>query len=322
MTRAVSLFDSRPPWLAAAAVLSLLAAAACGGGTRQSTASGDGVATPPASTPAVPASHVSVPPAAEPSPAPPATYEDGEALYKAGKFAEARGVFESVTGRTPDNVWGYYMLGMAAWKTGDRTGAERAFDRALEKDPHHLKSLLNSARVLIEAGRLHEALDRVNLAREVDSSSTETLRLLARVQDELGDASAAIAGYRQALIRDERDVWAMNNLGMLYIRQREFESALGPLARAVELRPNAPVFQNNLGIALELAGHAPEARRAYGDALKADSTYAKAIANARRLGDGVSDSTKGTPVSVKDLAETFRQQVKLWKESVSTPPER
>ena len=106
----------------------------------------------------------------------------------------------------------------------------------------------------------------------------------------------------------------MNNLGMLYVRQREFETALGPLARAVELKPTAPVFQNNLGIALELSGHVEDARTAYAAALKADSTFAKAIANARRLAEVVTDSTNSVRVSVKDLAETFRQQIKLWKD--------
>ena len=27
----------------------------------------------------------------------------------------------------PENAWGHYMLGLAAWRSGDLTGAERAF---------------------------------------------------------------------------------------------------------------------------------------------------------------------------------------------------
>ena len=52
--------------------------------------------------------------------------------------------------------------------------------------------------------------------------------------------------------------------------------ALPPLARAVELRDNAPVFRNNLGIALERTGHPVAARDQYRAALEVDSTYRKA----------------------------------------------
>ena len=51
-----------------------------------------------------------------------------------------------------------------------------------------------------------------------------------------------------------QDVWAMNNLGYIYIQQGRSDAALPPLARAVEIRSNVPVFQNNLGMALERSG--------------------------------------------------------------------
>jgi len=63
--------------------------------------------------------------------------------------------------RKPDNVWGFYMLGLSAWKTGDRDAAVRAFTQALEKDSTHVKSRLNLSRVLIEQGRAQEALPYV-----------------------------------------------------------------------------------------------------------------------------------------------------------------
>ena len=53
-----------------------------------------------------------------------------------------------------------------------------------------------------------------------------------------GRGPEAIDAYQRALALDDRDVWAMNNLGLLYIQQGRFEEALPPLARAVELRAN------------------------------------------------------------------------------------
>ena len=44
------------------------------------------------------------------------------------------------------------MLGLSAWKAGDHDRATSAFDRALQLDPNHRKSLFNSSRVLLEMG--------------------------------------------------------------------------------------------------------------------------------------------------------------------------
>ena len=244
--------------------------------------------------------------------------EDAETAFKSGDYGEARKLFKSYVDSRPDNVWGWYMLGLASWKSGSLNEAEEAFDRAIAKDPTHVKSLLNSARVLMDLGRDGEALERVKAARSLDSTSADAIRLLARAQHRLGHVEEAVSAYREALIRNEGDVWAMNNLGMLYIEQHDPTTALGPLSRAVQLRPASPIFQNNLGMALELTGNLVLAKRAYDDAVKADSTYTKALANAKRLGDVVVEPGKTPTVEVKDLAETFRLQIKMWKDSVVT----
>ena len=246
------------------------------------------------------------------------SYADAETAFKSGDYGEARKLFKTYTDAKPDNAWGWYMLGLSSWKSGSLNEAEVAFETAIAKDPTHVKSLLNSARVLMDLGRDGEALERVNAARSLDSTSADAIRLLARAHHRLGHAGLAVDAYRLALTRDERDVWAMNNLGMLYIEQHDPTSALGPLARAVQLRPASPIFQNNLGMALELTGNLVLAKRTYDDAVKADSTYTKAQANAKRLGDVVVDPGKTPTVDVKDLAETFRLQVKMWKDSVAS----
>ena len=85
--------------------------------------------------------------------------------------------------------------------------------------------------------------------------SSEGLRLLGRAHYGLAQVDQAIDAYHRALAVDERDVWSMNNLGLIYIEQGRSPEALPALARAVELRDNSPVFQNNLGTALEKSGY-------------------------------------------------------------------
>src|SRR3989449_6435723 len=104
------------------------------------------------------------------------------------------------------------MLGLSAWKTGDRDAAVRAFTQALEKDSTHVKSRLNLSRVLIEQGKAQEALPYVEAALKIDSTSNEIYRVLGRVKGELGDSTGAIEALKRAIVLDDRDARSMNNL--------------------------------------------------------------------------------------------------------------
>jgi Tfp pilus assembly protein PilF len=131
--------------------------------------------------------------------------------------------------------------------------------------------------------------------------------MMARVQTARGQRDSAIGSYRFALSIDPADSWSMNNLGLLLIEQGRYEEALPPLARAVELRPDAPSFANNLGVALERTGHPSAAADAFRAALKADSTYVKATKSLARVEEKA--KTDSTTVDVSTLASSFNQQL-------------
>jgi predicted Zn-dependent protease len=181
----------------------------------------------------------------------PVSFESATAAFTEKRYDDAVRLFTSYTDAQPDNVWGFYMLGLSAWKTGDREAAVRGFTQALEKDSTHVKSRLNLSRVLIEQGKAQEALPYIEGVVAVDSASNEGFRLLGRVKRELGDSSGAIEALKRAIVLDERDAWSMNNLARVYIGQGRFEEALGPLARAIEIDSTVPAFHTNLGRALE-----------------------------------------------------------------------
>lgn len=264
----------------------LITAAACSSERSQPDApAGLGAADPPRTTVAATTVAEPVAPAPSTSTAVHAevTYEEAEAAYAAGRYNDAVAMFAAYAERKPANVWGEYMLGLSSWKAGDPERAIEAFDRALVIDSTHEKSLLNSSRVLIELKRPEDALGRIARVLEFDSLDNEALRLQARAYYNQGDTEAAIKGYLSALRANERDVWSLNNLGLIYLEMGDAERALPVLARAVELRGDAPVFRNNLGIALERTGHPAAARDQYQAALDVDSTYAKAAVSLERI---------------------------------------
>ncbi|HUF29363.1 MAG TPA: tetratricopeptide repeat protein [Gemmatimonadaceae bacterium] len=249
------------------------------------------------------------------------SYETAESTYVQRRFADATAMFDAYVQRRPENPWGHYMLGLSAWKSGDLASARGAFERSLELDSTHVKTLLNLSRVLLDQDRAGEARERVLAAMALDSTSGEVHRMLGRTLTALGLPDEAIEAYRTALTVDPGEVWAMNNVALIYIQQERYEDALGPLARAVQLRPGAPVFQNNLGIALELSGHVGAAREAYRAAIFADSSYAKARVSLARV-EGLEDDPAKVTVVLSVLADAFEREVQQWRDgrmAVVTP---
>ena len=222
-------------------------------------------------------------PVAIPTPKPTGSFADGEAAYRARKYADAVAIFEGYTERRPNNAWGHYMLALSAWKHGDLTKSELSFEKALSIDPHHTKSLVNLSRVFIDQKRYDEATDRLSRASEIEPESSEIFRLLGRTYAAINKTDEAVDAYRRAIELDERDAWSMNNLGLLLLGSKRADEALPLLANAVDLRKDVPEFHNNLGMALEHTGRFTAAATAYTDALTADPNYEKAKLNLARV---------------------------------------
>jgi Flp pilus assembly protein TadD len=113
-----------------------------------------------------------------------------------------------------------------------------------------------------------------------------------------------VEAYRHALELNERDVWSMNNLGLLLLEAKRAEEALPLFAQAVELRKEVPEFHNNFGMALEHTGRFKAAATAYGGALNADPRYEKAKQNLARV-----EAVQSGPEEPFELGQTKPESV-------------
>lgn len=243
------------------------------------------------------------------------SFERGDSAFRARRYEEAAAVFTAYVEGRPENPWGYYMLGLSAWKAGDRGRAETALRRTVELDSTHVKGRLNLSRVLLETERPAEALEQIDAALLLDEASAEGHRLLGRACDAIGAQEGAIAAYQRAIVLDSTDVWAINNLGVVLIEQERFEEALKPLARAVELAPDVPTFRNNLGMALERTGRYSAAAESYRSVLAADSGYTKATVSLERV-SGLKEDPGVSPIDLTGLARAFETDVETWREAI------
>jgi len=257
----------------------------------------------------------------EPEPVIPAdvSFEEAEAVYRERRYDEAVDLFTVYSEHHPDNAWGHYMLGLSARQAGELEQAESSFERTLSLDPNHVKSMLNLSRVLLEDGRPAEALAQLEVALDIDPASDDGYRLRGIAYYDLGRNEDAIDSFREAITVNEHDAWSMNNLALVLIREEKFEEALLPLARAVELRDDVAVFQNNLGIALERTGHVTESQDAYRNAVALDEGYQKAaisLARVQELKDDIS-----VPVNLASLALRFAAEIETWQAPLAKVPD-
>ncbi|UCG86360.1 MAG: tetratricopeptide repeat protein [Gemmatimonadota bacterium] len=275
-----------------------------------------------------PASWVA-PPVEQPEPPEPAdvpqfdpaavTYQEAEAAYFERRYVDAVDMFTAYIEREGDNAWGQYMLGLSALKAGFLERSEAAFNRALELDPNHVKSMHNLSRVLLETERTAEALAQLEVALDIDPASDAGYRLRGIAYLDLGRDDDAIDSFREAISVNAEDSWSMNNLGLALIRQGLFEEALYPLARATELRSDVAVFHNNLGVALERTGHFTAAAEAYAAALEQDDGYEKASVSLARVTRLEEDPTT-VPVNLTALARQFVTEMEGWYPPVAKVP--
>ncbi|MFC1573206.1 tetratricopeptide repeat protein [Candidatus Eisenbacteria bacterium] len=213
----------------------------------------------------------------------PVSFAEAEAFYTDGNYDSAVAAFTTYVGQNPDNAWGHYMLGLSCWKAGKLSDAETALRGALERDSDHYKSHLNLARVLRDGDRTDEALDEVTIAATLSPDDGTAHRVRGSILHDLGRIQDAVAAYKKALVLNDRDVWAMNNLGLVHLQEEQFEQALAPLARATLLRKGNAVFHNNLGTALGRTGHYTASADSYREALMCDSSHATATASLARV---------------------------------------
>jgi tetratricopeptide (TPR) repeat protein len=237
----------------------------------------------------------------------PVSFAVAESLYFAKRYAEAAAAFTAYTTEHPQNAWGFYMLGLSCWKGGKLEEAAIALNASLVLDSSHFKSYINLARVQLADDRPGGALITARRAVAMAPDTAVAHRILARAYHNLDRAEEAIAAYKQAITLDDRDVWALNGLGLIRIEQGRHSDALAPLARAAWLRDDHAVFANNLGVALEGSGHYSAAARAYRSALAIDSTYAKAAVSLDRV-EGLHDAPGYVPLDLEALAQELAHE--------------
>ncbi|MEM7223044.1 MAG: tetratricopeptide repeat protein [Pseudomonadota bacterium] len=240
----------------------------------------------------------------------------GVARAQQGALAEGRALLQRAVAAEPERAEVHANLGQIELMAGERAAAERCYRQALTLAPDHQAARLNLGNLLLAGDRMEEAaacFEQLAAQTPALAEAHEGLGFARQRQQRPAEARAA---FEAALARRPAGQAAraplLANLGGLLLDGGDAAGAVDRLKEAVALAPDQAELRANLGIALY----------AYGDlegALTAlDGALAQAPAHTRALGaKGVLLAELGRS---EEAAQIVDYDALLYVQPVTPPP--
>lgn len=229
------------------------------------------------------------------------------ALYAQGRSTQAQTLAHSLTRRFPQHGPSWKILGLVLLQQGRLEEALVPLQWAAELLPHDVSAQGNLAVVQKALGHLEQAEASYRRALQIEPTSAEIHNNHANVLKELGRLEQAEASYRRALELRPGYAEAHSNLGTVLQAQDRLVEAEASYRRALELKPLDAMAHANLGVLLKQS-RPTEAELSYRRSLELKPDYAVGHAN---LGSLLQSQGRLT-----EAEASFRRALKLRPDDV------
>lgn len=143
----------------------------------------------------------------------------------------------------------------------DWTGAEQQYKRAIELNPGYAAARTFYSNLLMELGRLPEAVSQARTALQLDPLSVLENDNLSAVLYYSGDYDQSIDQCRKTLEVDPSSHQAHRHLGQAYAQKQLYPEAIAELKKAIELSPQNGEAAAELGYVFGVSGRKEKARQ-------------------------------------------------------------
>lgn len=133
------------------------------------------------------------------------------------------------------------MAGFALERTGDLDGALAMLQKALQRDPAHVKALGLRGEILVRRRRYDEALEDLTKAIEADPRNADALAARAQVSLFRGNFGKALEDINAALKINPKLAQAHHDRGVIAMKRRDFAAAIENIERAVQIDSSQPI---------------------------------------------------------------------------------
>ena len=166
-----------------------------------------------------------------------ASFNMARALTEAGDYRAALRMLDALSAKDPGNLRVLSARAYVFYKEGDATAALKAYDAVVALDPYAPDAVYNSALLRFAAGQAKRAAADLRRLLAYKPDDTQSLLLLARIEESLGDDAAAVDAYEKLKLLGKADAFALEHLGLLYEKGRRYADAMATLDAATKADP-------------------------------------------------------------------------------------
>jgi len=217
----------------------------------------------------------------------------------AGSVAAARRLTELL----PHVPWTWDTLGSILLQTGRLDDALEAFAQALRLDPDEIWAIHHLAMAYVQAGEPDTALKHWRRAVKLQPKFGTAYLHMGQVLEALGSHEEANEAYRMALQNPVNQSADLASLGRLCLKKRWYGEALKNLEHAAQISPTDTAIRYDLAAALKATGRERESAEQLALARSYDANLW--ISSFKR---GVEHGRNGR---TQEAAEEFREVVRL-----------
>jgi len=175
---------------------------------------------------------------------------------------------------------GRLTLGRALLEQDSLRAAERVLQAAAKAHPDHARIQYWLGVARLRQGQNKAAVGPLKEAWNAQSALTEAGMKLGEALSGAGRTQPALRAYREVVRRNPaQHPEAWNNLGFIYLQQRDLDKALNHFQRALALRPDLAQALVNAGTVHLMRREMAEARRYFERSIEADPDYTPAYGN-------------------------------------------
>jgi lipopolysaccharide biosynthesis regulator YciM len=193
-----------------------------------------------------------------------------------------------------------YREGVGRLLSGDLKKARTLLNKALDRDPKRVDTLIALANLSSQEGNPSEGLELLGKAKEIDPKSMEVLFKTAAIQEETSQDEEAIATYQELISLEKDNRKALRNLRDLFIKHSHWQDALDTQRQVLKAGPGANRVAEEKELLLFLRyevarqaiidGNPGDAKSELKDILRQKEDFAPAQVS---LGDAYVDLDKG-----------------------------
>jgi len=166
--------------------------------------------------------------------------------FKQAKLEDAVREFRKALKADPKSAEGYYELGLAFLKLGDRRSAIQEFRTASNLNPDMMQPRYQLAKLYLLNQDLMRAKEQLEELRRHDQESVEARQLMERVAWREIDPDRAVEKIKDALEKEPKNPGLYLDLASNYVRKQDFRTAEESYKKSLAIEPN--LVQARIGL--------------------------------------------------------------------------